>query len=81
MDKKYHFNLFRTLLEKTANFLGYTHWGDCILNKEDRVEIKRIVDLYSHSRLSDLESSYLTDTEKELFTQAFNAFVEDFKYR
>ena len=79
--QKYHFNLFRTLLEKTANFLGYTHWGDCILNKEDRVEIKRIVDLYSHSRLSDLESSYLTDTEKELFTQAFNAFVEDFKYR
>jgi len=79
--QKYHFNLFRTLLEKTANFLGYKHWSNCILNDENRVEVKRKVDLYSHSKLSELESGSLSNVDKELLTQAFNAFVEDFKYQ
>lgn len=79
--EKYHFNLFRTLLEKTANFLGYVHWSDCILDEENKGEIKRVVDLYSHSKLSELESGSLSNTDKELLAQAFNSFTEDFKYR
>ncbi len=29
--EKYHFNLLRSLLEKTANFLGYDKFSDCLL--------------------------------------------------
>ncbi len=79
--EKYHFNLFRTLLEKTASFLGYSDWSDCILNQEIKEEVKRLVNLYSHSKLSELESGSLSNADKELFTEAFNAFVEDFKYQ
>lgn len=79
--EKYHFNLFRTLLEKTASFLGYGSWSDCILNEESKEEITRIVNLYSHSKLSELESGNLSSADKELLTRAFNAFVEDFKYQ
>lgn len=79
--EKYHFNLLRTLLEKTANFLGYAHWSDCILNENTKEEVKRLVNLYSHSKLSELESGSLSSADKELFTEAFNAFVEDFKYQ
>lgn len=79
--EKYHFNLFRTLLEKTANFLGYSDWRDCILNEETKEEVKGLANLYSHNKLSELESDNLSDTNKELFTEAFNSFIEDFKYK
>ncbi len=79
--EKYHFNLLRTLLEKTANFLGYAQWSDCILGEETKEEVKRLVNLYSHSKLSELESVSLSNADKELFTEAFNAFVKDFRYQ
>ena len=79
--EKYHFNLFRTLLEKTASFLGYNAWSDCILDESIKSEIVRMVNFYSHSKLSDLESGSLSNREKELFTQAFNDFAEDFKFQ
>ncbi len=79
--EKYHFNLFRTLLEKTANFLGYTDWGECIYKEENREEVKRLINLYSHSKLSELESGSLSNADKELFANTFNSFMEDFKYK
>ena len=33
--KRYHFNLMRNLLEKTAHFLGYDSWKD-LINEEDK---------------------------------------------
>ena len=33
--KRYHFNLMRNLLEKTAHFLGYNSWKD-LINEEDK---------------------------------------------
>ncbi|MBP6869167.1 MAG: AAA family ATPase [Candidatus Pacebacteria bacterium] len=76
--KKYHFNLFRGLLEKTANFLGYRSWGDC-LDGEDKREIMRLVNLYSHGRLSDLESTHFPDEHKDTFRKVFESFVERWK--
>ncbi len=79
--EKYHFNLFRTLLEKTASFLGYNNWSDCILDEDNKAEIVRIVNLYSHSKLSDLESGSLSNTDKELFKLAFKDFIKNFKFK
>lgn len=78
--KKYHFNLFRGLLEKTANFLGYDKWHDC-LEGEDKKEILRLVNLHSHGKLSDLESTHFPDEQKDLFKKVFNSFVETFKWK
>ncbi len=77
--EKYHFNLFRGLLEKTANFLGYKSWSDCVIvqNKEAFV---RTVHLYSHSKLVDLEGSRVSDVDKQLFIDAFGAFIERFNF-
>lgn len=77
--QKYHFNLFRSLLEKTANFLGYSNWADCI-ESDRKQEFIRIINLYSHSRLSDIEYKELTYEDKELFIDTYNKFVEDFKW-
>lgn len=79
--EKYHFNLFRALLEKTANFLGYNDWSECISKEENKEEIKRLINLYSHSKLSELESGSLKSADKELFVETFNNFIKDFKYQ
>ena len=78
--ERYHFNFFRTLLEKTANFLGYDDWGKCILNGEVRSEVVKIINLYSHGRYSELESKKVSQQEKDLLAQAFNNFLRDFNY-
>jgi len=77
--EKYHFNLFRNLLEKTSNFLGYSNWSDCILG-EKKQEFIRLLNLYSHSKLSDLESRELSNQNKVLLQETFNAFITNFKW-
>lgn len=77
--KKYHFNLFRNLLEKTSNFLGYQNWVDCV-TCANKNEFLRIINLYSHSRLSDLEYSELADRDRIIFIDTFNEFIKEFKW-
>lgn len=78
--EKYHFNLFRSLLEKSANFLGYSNWSDCLKN-DHKKEIMRLVNLYSHGKLSELESKHFPDEHKDLFTRVFNDFISEFKWK
>lgn len=78
--ERYHFNLFRNILEKTSIFLGYNKWSDCIL-KEDNKEFVRILNLYSHSKISDLESREISTQDRDLFIDAFGAFIKDFKWK
>lgn len=77
--QKYHFNLFRNLLEKTSNFLGYSNWSECV-ESDKKQEFMRIINLYSHSRLSDVEYKELTYDDKELFKSTYYKFVENFKW-
>ena len=77
--ERYHFNLFRNLLEKTANFLGYKDWTDCI-PEANKTEFIRLLNLYSHSRLSDLESKELPSENKTLFQETFSNFIISFKW-
>jgi len=78
--KKYHFNLFRSLLEKTSSFLGLSKWENCIAG-EKKEEIIRCLNLNSHSKLSDLEYKELPDEQKDLFKLAFNDFIKEFKWK
>lgn len=77
--EKYHFNLFRNILEKTANFLGYSHWTDCVA-KDNKQKFIRLLNLYSHGKLSDLESKELSGDDKSLFKEIFDNFMTHFKW-
>jgi hypothetical protein len=77
--EKYHFNLLRVLLEKTANFLGYKNWKDCIAIK-NKDELIKHLHLNSHGKLSDLEVIHLTNEQKEIFTEAFRDFIEKYNF-
>ncbi|MDX2095325.1 MAG: AAA family ATPase [Alphaproteobacteria bacterium] len=76
--KKYHFNIFRALLEKTANFLGYDSWKMCLTGSGHSDAFAKIIDHYSHDRLSDLEYRDITNDEKVEFVEAFNFFTDKY---
>lgn len=77
--KRYHFNLFRNLLEKTSNFLGYNNWSEC-LSDDNKEKFIRLLNLYSHNKISELESKELPGEDKLIFQQTFNDFISKFKW-
>ncbi|MCB4929216.1 AAA family ATPase [Streptococcus mutans] len=84
--EKYHFNLLRNLLEKTATFLGYKNWGDCVIlrdedgNLEESAPYVRRINLHSHSAHSDYETRALTTQEKKVLERVFNQFLQNFSF-
>lgn len=79
--QKYHFNLFRALLEKTANFVGYSDYWSALLDESENKKIfVKQLNLYSHSSLSEIETSKLTSEDTEAFRATFKGFVEKFHW-
>ena len=78
--KKYHFNLFRSLLEKTANFLGYYQWQPLLEGGPQGRDFKRLIEHFSHNSLSDLEYADLDQDKIDEFKGAFGFFIEKFKW-
>lgn len=78
--KKHHYNLFRCLLEKTANFLGYSHWKKCLDEIATEDDFIKCIDHYSHERLSELEYNNLINANIEVFKATFNSFCQKYKW-
>ena len=77
--ERYHFNLFRALLEKTATFLGYERFDDC-LKGDVKNKLVRTLHLNSHGKLSEMESRELSSEDKDIFVTAFNQFTREYKW-
>lgn len=73
-----HFNQFRALLEKTANFLGYSKGWGSLLTGPDAELLTQILNLYSHDRFADIESSMVYEEYKQAFKDAFQDFLTKF---
>lgn len=79
--ERVHFNQFRALLEKTANFLGHTGgWGD-LLTGPDAVLLTRILNLYSHDRFADLDSSEVSEEYRVALKGEFQEFLKVFRWK
>lgn len=79
----YHFNILRTILEKTASFHGFAHFSSCIRkNYTDSEGIihKRILDILSHGNYSLFDPKEMIEENKELFKKILNNFLEDYKF-
>lgn len=77
--EKIHFNMFRVLLEKTANYCGYEKFGDCLYESDYKEEMVRLLNTYSHGDLFEFERTELTKHEKEIFVKSFNDYNEKYK--
>lgn len=78
--RRMHFNQFRTLLEKTANFLGYAGGWSRLLTGNDKDVLTRVLNLYSHDRLSDLEPADVPKASLDAFTAEFEQFLKEFRW-
>ena len=83
--ERYHFTLFRNLLEKTSTYLGYEAWGELItddnLTEQERKAYIRRINLFSHNKVSDLESAELKKHEKEMLRRLFENFIRDYRWK
>jgi hypothetical protein len=77
--KTFHFNILRTILEKTALFLGHHHFSACLKDAADDADgvlHQRFVDLLSHGKYSMYEPTEMGDDTKEYFLTILSGFVE-----
>ncbi|MEQ9378642.1 MAG: AAA family ATPase [Imperialibacter sp.] len=79
----YHFNVLRTILEKAANFHGYSKFSDCIDidgDDEDRTLHSRIVNIMSHGAYSLFEPVEMVEENKEYFKSIFDNYLNNYKF-
>lgn len=77
--EKYHFNLLRNVLEKTATFLGYKRWEHLLPETNDGLPnsfAKRIVNFSSHSKHAAEEVAPLKPEEKQVLEMLVKHIVE-----
>lgn len=78
----YHFNILRSILEKTASFHGYAHFSSCIRkgDAENEPIYTRIVNLLSHGNYSLFDPKEMVEENKEYFRNILNNFLEDYNF-
>ncbi|WP_221391361.1 AAA family ATPase [Dyadobacter sp. NIV53] len=72
----YHFNMLRSVLEKTSTFFGYDEFSKCIYGIEDEVLFSRALNLLSHGKYSIYQPVEMNLDNKELFTRILKAFLD-----
>ena len=77
----YHFNMLRSILEKTSTFFGYDEFSKCIYGIEDEVLFSRALNLLSHGKYSRYQPVEMNKDNKELFNRILNAFLEKFEFQ
>lgn len=72
----YHFNMLRSVMEKTAAFFGRQDFGTCLAGVEDEGLFARALNLLSHGQYSLYEPVEMLEDNKQLFRQMLVAFLD-----
>ena len=76
----YHFNMLRSILEKTATFFGRDDFSACIHGLEDADLFSRALNLLSHGKYDIYQPSIMVDDNKRLFRQILDAFLGRYEF-
>lgn len=79
----FHFNMLRSVMEKTALFHGYTHFSACISKDPadgDGLLHQRFVDLLSHGKYSLYEPVEMGLETKKYFRKIVRDFLSRYPY-
>jgi hypothetical protein len=78
----YHFNILRTIMEKTASFHGHGHFSVCIkASGDDDAKLhQRMLDILSHGKYSLYDPKEMTEDNKENFRQIFDDFRSTYHF-
>lgn len=79
----YHFNILRSLLEKTATFHGFNNFSACIKrdnNDPDGLLHARLVNVLSHGNYSLYEPQEMLPENKEYFRKILQDFMNNYRF-
>lgn len=76
----YHFNALRSILEKTASFLGHDDLRVCLAGLQDEALYNRALNLLSHGKYAINEPVEMVDDNKELFRRILNDVLNRFQF-
>jgi hypothetical protein len=79
----HHFNVLRSILEKTASFHGYKHFSSCIKMDDDDDEgvlHTRLLNILSHGNYSLYEPQEMLEENKNYFRKILHDFIERFPF-
>ena len=71
----YHFNMLRSVLERTATFFGKKDFSSCLEGMEDEALFSRALNLLSHGHHSIYEPTMMLDDNKKIFSDILDAFL------
>ncbi|MDI3321979.1 AAA family ATPase [Pinibacter soli] len=76
----YHFNMLRSILERTATFFGFNDFAVCVHGVEDDVLYARALNLLSHGKYSVYEPVEMGEDNKKLFKDILQAFLDKYQF-
>ncbi|KVP60038.1 anticodon nuclease [Burkholderia ubonensis] len=79
----HHFNMLRTVLEKTASFHGYKNFSACIKQEEDDPDgilHTRLINILSHGNYSLYEPQQMLDENKAYFRKILHDFLNRYPF-
>ena len=76
----HHFNMLRSIMEKTATFFGFKDFSACIHGVDDEVLFARALNLLSHGKYSVYEPREMVADTKKLFKTILSAFLERYRF-
>lgn len=79
----HHFNMLRSILEKTASFHGYENFSACIkqgAGDEDGVLHTRLINILSHGNYSLYEPQEMLEENKRYFREILHSFINRYPF-
>lgn len=79
----HHFNMLRSILEKTASFHGYRHFSMCIkrdADDEDGILHTRLINILSHGNYSLFEPQEMLEENKNYFRKILHEFINRYPF-
>ncbi len=79
----HHFNMLRSILEKTASFHGYSSFSACIkqdAGDEDGVLHTRLINILSHGNYSLYEPQEMLEENKNYFRTILHGFINRYPF-
>jgi len=76
----YHFNMLRSILEKTATFFGKKDFSACLEGVGDEALFSRALNLLSHGKYSIYEPTEMLEDNKQLFRDILSAFLTKYQF-
>jgi hypothetical protein len=79
----YHFNILRSILEKTATFHGFKHFSSCIEQRSDDPDgilHARLVNVLSHGNYSLFDPIEMLPENKQYFRTILRDFMNNYRF-